>query len=100
MLHTITPGPTEFSADELQFVMKDYVDDLLELYDKGILIQTPAFPQGRRVRVILVAVCCDHPAMCRVCGFGEHRKEEGFCSRCEITHSDLKTEASMTNGNL
>jgi hypothetical protein len=88
----------EFSADELQPFMEDYVDDLLNLYENGIVIQTPRFPNGRRVRIILIAVCCDHPAMCRVCGFGDHRKEEGFCSRCKISHKDLRTEAAMTNG--
>jgi len=95
----MTPGPKEWSADELQFLMKEYVDELLKLYDEGVMVQTPLFPQGRRVRIILLAVCCDHPAMCRMCGFGDHRKEEGFCSRCNIIHKDLRTQAAMSNGN-
>jgi hypothetical protein len=35
-----------------------------------------------------------------VCGFGDHSKEEGFCSRCNISHSNLKTEAAMMNGGI
>lgn len=45
--------------------------------------------------MILVAVCCDHPALCKVCGFGGHRKEEGFCTRCHIKRSELKTRDAM-----
>ena len=98
LLCGMTPGPNEWNADELQYLIKSYVDNLLRLYDHGVMVQTPKFPQGRLVRIILIAVCCDHPALCRVCGFGDHRKEEGFCSRCKISHKDLKTEAAMRNG--
>ncbi|KAG2344684.1 hypothetical protein BDR05DRAFT_838504, partial [Suillus weaverae] len=69
LLYGITPGPKELNADELQFFMKNYIDDLLWLYDDGIFIKTESYPEGCHVRVILVVVCCDHPAMCKVCGF-------------------------------
>ncbi|KAG1851633.1 hypothetical protein DFJ58DRAFT_842116 [Suillus subalutaceus] len=91
----ITPGPKEFNSDQLQHFMKNYIDDLLKLYDDGILIKTPGYPSGRRIRVILVAVCCDHPTMCKVCGFGGHSKEEGFCTQCHIPKSKLSTEDAM-----
>ncbi|KAH9917859.1 hypothetical protein B0H21DRAFT_827671 [Amylocystis lapponica] len=94
----LTPGPKELTADELQHFMKEYITDLLQLYNEGIILKTPLFPQGRRVRVILLAVCCDHPALCRMAGFGDHNTKEGFCSRCKIKHADLKTEADMTIG--
>ncbi|KAA1479913.1 hypothetical protein DENSPDRAFT_789672 [Dentipellis sp. KUC8613] len=98
IIYGITPGPKEFSADELQYFMKNLVDDLIRLYEDGIFVKTPLYPQGQRIRVALIAVCCDHPAMCKVCGFGDHRKEEGFCSRCHIRHSQLRTKEAMTNG--
>jgi hypothetical protein len=63
------------------------------IYVSGIMLMT--YFSGRRVRVILVAVCCDHPAMCKVCGFGNHSKKEGFCSHCHIPQSELKTEDAM-----
>ncbi|KAG0694055.1 hypothetical protein DFH29DRAFT_764462, partial [Suillus ampliporus] len=72
MIFGITPGPKEFNLDQLQHFMKNYIDDLLKLYDDGILIKTPGYPSGRQIRVILVAVCCDHPAMCKVSSFGGH----------------------------
>ncbi|KAG1816313.1 uncharacterized protein BJ212DRAFT_1480762 [Suillus subaureus] len=62
---SIQDGPKELDSDQLQFFMKDYVDDLLQLYDKGIIIKTSKYPEGRHVYVILVAVCCNHPVMCK-----------------------------------
>jgi hypothetical protein len=53
---------------------------------------------GRRIRVILFAICCDHPALCRVCGFADHKHKRRFCTKCKIEHKDLKTEAGMMNG--
>src|SRR5882762_7040286 len=51
---------------------------------------------GRRVRVILLAVCCDHPALCKVCGFADHKSKQQFCHRCKITQADLATEPGMS----
>ncbi|KAG1861529.1 hypothetical protein DFJ58DRAFT_839673 [Suillus subalutaceus] len=65
LLGSYPPCPKELDSDQLQFFMKDYVDDLLWLYDEGIIIKTSKYPEGRCVRVILVAVCCDNPAMCK-----------------------------------
>ncbi|GJF00598.1 hypothetical protein PsYK624_168910 [Phanerochaete sordida] len=36
LLCGLTPGPSELNADELQFFMKAFVDDLLMLYERGI----------------------------------------------------------------
>ncbi|KAG1718381.1 uncharacterized protein EDB91DRAFT_1240882 [Suillus paluster] len=33
--------------------------------------------------------------MCKVCGFADHSKSEGFCTHCHIPHADLKTEQAM-----
>lgn len=51
---------------------------------------------GRRVCVILLAVCCDHPALCKVCGFADHKLKQQFCHRCKITQADLATESGMS----
>ena len=95
IIYGLTPGPTEWDADEIQVFQRRFVTDLVNLYDNGVLIKTPLFPEGRRVRVALIAVCCDHPAMCRMCGFGDHRTEKMFCTRCTLTHRELNTEAAM-----
>lgn len=42
----MTPGPKEPTGQQLQNYMKFIVDDLLKLYDDGIIFHTPAYPQG------------------------------------------------------
>ncbi|KIJ13114.1 hypothetical protein PAXINDRAFT_181417 [Paxillus involutus ATCC 200175] len=59
----MTPGPTEPTGPQLQNYLKVVVDDLLELYTHGVRYHTPLYPQGRLVRVVLLGVVCDHPAM-------------------------------------
>ncbi|KAG1724980.1 hypothetical protein EDB19DRAFT_2028707 [Suillus lakei] len=80
MLFGTTPGPKEFDSDELQFFVKNYVDDLIRLYEHGINVKTPNFPD----------------TLCKVCGFGGHHKEEGFCTRCHIKRSELQTKDAMS----
>lgn len=46
MVFGITPGPKEFDSDELQFFMKNYVDNLISLYENGIMVKTPNYPNG------------------------------------------------------
>ena len=46
-IYGITPGPKEFTTDELAFFMKSLVDDLIRLYDEGITIKTDDFPEGQ-----------------------------------------------------
>lgn len=55
---------------------------------------------GRRVHVILVAVCCDHPALCRVSGFADHSHATAFCTKCKIERDQLKTQTGITDGQL
>jgi hypothetical protein len=46
LISAMTPGPTEPTAEQLQHQLKLIVDDLLLLYDYGILVKTPLFPNG------------------------------------------------------
>ncbi len=43
----ITPGPKELTADELQFVLEADIDDKVKLFEEGVLVPTPRFPQGK-----------------------------------------------------
>ncbi|KAJ7470860.1 hypothetical protein FB451DRAFT_1472522 [Mycena latifolia] len=90
-------GPDRPDPDELRIgrSFAATVTDLLMLYDDGILVKTPKYPHGRRVRVILVAICCDHPAMCKMGGFSDHKANKFPCSRCEIPHDEIKTPAGL-----
>lgn len=40
------PGPTEPTADQLQHHLKVVVDQLIILYEEGILIKTAEYPDG------------------------------------------------------
>ena len=50
------------------------------------------------MRVILLAIICDHPAMCKVSGFADHAHNEAPCTKCEVTQAELFSEKSLTNG--
>ncbi|KAJ7753257.1 hypothetical protein B0H16DRAFT_1835472 [Mycena metata] len=90
LLTKLSLGPHGETSDEFQRGMAATVADLLMLYDEGIFVKTPKYPQGRRVRIILIAVCCDHPAMCVCGGFSDHRSKKFPC-----THDDIQTAAGM-----
>lgn len=53
---------------------------------------------GRLARVVLLAVVCDHPAMCKVSGLADHGHEEAPCGKCDVTREDLASESSLRNG--
>ncbi|KAF8527746.1 hypothetical protein JB92DRAFT_831460 [Gautieria morchelliformis] len=42
----MTAGPTEPTADQLQYQVEVVVGDLELLYTRGVLIKTPRFPEG------------------------------------------------------
>lgn len=46
MLYGITPGPKEWTSEELQFFVVNYVNDLIILFEQGVLVQTPKYPNG------------------------------------------------------
>ena len=46
LIAAMTPGPTEPTAEQLQNYLRILVDDLILLYENGILIKTPDFPDG------------------------------------------------------
>ncbi|KIJ09902.1 hypothetical protein PAXINDRAFT_86800, partial [Paxillus involutus ATCC 200175] len=91
----MTPGPQEPTGSQLQNYLKFIVDDLLKLYQEGIVYHTPGHPEGRRVRVVLLGVICDHPAMCKMCGFADHGHNEAPCPKCKVTKQDLFSDESL-----
>ncbi|KAJ6506558.1 hypothetical protein C8R45DRAFT_1208644 [Mycena sanguinolenta] len=70
-------GRKEPTAEQLQKYLKLIIDDLIVLYEDGIVIKTPEYPDRKRVRVVLVAIIADHPAM--------------------LTKEDFFTEESLRN---
>jgi len=111
------PGPTEPNATALQNYLKPIVDDLLVLYERGTVVQTDKHPNGERdtdtdllsllihsegipVRVALVGIIADHPAMVKICGFADHGHSISPCTKCTVSQEDIFTDESLRNGNL
>lgn len=46
ILCCMTPGPREPTAEQLQNYLKDIVDDLIMLYERGITVTSPEHPNG------------------------------------------------------
>ncbi|KAJ7753057.1 hypothetical protein DFH07DRAFT_774194 [Mycena maculata] len=70
LLTSLAPGPHEETADELQRSFAATVTDLLMLYDDGILVQTPKYPN-------------------------DHKSAKFPCPRCSITHDDIQTPSGL-----
>jgi hypothetical protein len=48
ILRAMTPWPNEPTAAQLQHLLKIIINDLLNLYDNGIVVQPAEYPDGRR----------------------------------------------------
>ncbi|KAL1698541.1 hypothetical protein EV121DRAFT_274362 [Schizophyllum commune] len=79
--------PTEPNGDQVQRFLRILVNELLRLWREGVVIKTTKYPQGRLVRVALVAVVCDKPAAHKLGGFASHN-HRCFCTLCWITQDD------------
>jgi len=54
--------------------------------------------EGRLVRVILLAICCDHPAMVKMAGFADHGHSQAPCPKCTVTKEELFSNKAIRNG--
>lgn len=114
ILSAMTPGPTEPTSEQLQNYLKLIVDDILMLYNEGIIVKTSEHPNGTnislpiqvgsqstysgiRVRVALVGIIADHPAMCKLCGFADHSHNKAPCTKCHVPRSEMFSEQSLQN---
>ena len=52
LLYGITPGPKEFTSEELQHFFVIHVDDLITLYENGILVKTAKYLTGLTFKCI------------------------------------------------
>ncbi|KAJ7739131.1 hypothetical protein B0H16DRAFT_1729525 [Mycena metata] len=78
LLSKLSPGPHDETADEFQRSMAEMVTNLLMLYDDGIFVKTPKYPNGRRAG-----------------GFSDHNAKKFPCTCCTIAHKDIKTPKGM-----
>ncbi len=94
----IIPGPKEPSPDQVQCYMRPLVNDLLHLWEDGIVIKTAKSPYGRCVHAVLLCIVCDAPAAHKLGGFGSH-SHTMFCTRCWVTLSQKhELEALQVGG--
>lgn len=93
------PGPKEQPPDEVQRFMRVFISELLRLWQHGVRIPTESCPEGRLVRVILIAVCCDKPAAHKLGGFGSH-SHTNFCTRDWIKQRQKATPEAFKEGSL
>ncbi|KAJ7443281.1 hypothetical protein FB451DRAFT_1190185 [Mycena latifolia] len=100
ILSGMPPGPTEPTSSQLQNYVKKHVDDLIMLHDEGIVIRPPEHPNGIRLRVALVGISADHPAMCKLCGFADHSHNEAPCTKCKVPRHEMFTNKSLRNGKI
>lgn len=47
MMFGISPGPTEANHEGLQNFSVEYIDDLVNLFEDGIIIKTRRYPLGK-----------------------------------------------------
>lgn len=91
------PGPKEQNPEEIQSFMHIFVNELLRLWKHGVRVRTRRFPDGRLVRVALVAIICDKPAAHKMGGYASH-SHRLFCTLCWIDQANLPTEDAFRAG--
>lgn len=113
LVSAMTPGPKEPNEEELQEYQVIIVDDLIILFYEGVTMKTadypngmllhpvvlklcPCFFSGRLVRVALVAICSDHPAMCKCMGCADHNHNNAPCHKCLATKAGFFTDAGLS----
>ncbi|TFK82411.1 hypothetical protein K466DRAFT_468385, partial [Polyporus arcularius HHB13444] len=85
----IIPGPREPSLDELNRVLTPLVDELLMLWTRGLYLTRTALRwMGRFVRVAMIPLVCDLPALRKAAGFAGH-SAKNFCSFCRLQKADI-----------
>ncbi|MBW0546050.1 hypothetical protein O181_085765 [Austropuccinia psidii MF-1] len=82
-LYAIITGPKEPSLDQMSSILE------LQILCNGIWFSnTHDFPQGRLIRVALLPLIADFPALRKVAAFASHLANK-FCSFCNITKVEI-----------
>ncbi|MBW0544648.1 hypothetical protein O181_084363 [Austropuccinia psidii MF-1] len=71
-LYAIIPGPKEPSLDQMNSILEPLVIELQMLWNGIWFSNTHDFPQGRLIRVALLPLIADLPALRKVAGFASH----------------------------
>ncbi len=76
----IIPGPSEPPL-HMNSYLKPLVDELNQLWERGIQVTCPDLPQPITLKAVLICAACDIPACRKVLGFCGHMSKLG-CSKC------------------
>ncbi len=95
----ILPSPKEANYDQVQRYLRVLVNELIRLWQDGVMIQTPQFPDGRLVRITLVALVCDKPVAHKLAGFSSHGHTH-FCTKCWIKQVNKAMPAAYEKNGL
>src|SRR5260370_35394320 len=71
------------------------INDLLHLWEEGILVSTPKNPNGRQIHAVLLCIVCDVTAAHKLGGFGSH-SHMLFCPCCWIAISNKQELTVLT----
>jgi hypothetical protein len=94
LLTGIILGPKEPSPDQVQRYMRPLINDLLRLWEDGIIVKMPRNSNGQRVQVALLCVICDAPAAHKLGGFGSH-SHTLFCTQCWVNLGSKQDAAAL-----
>ncbi|OJT02580.1 hypothetical protein TRAPUB_6902, partial [Trametes pubescens] len=85
----IIPGPHEPHLHQLNHLLRPLVDELLELWHRGIQVEhTATRASGRLIRAAVIPLVCDLPALRKTAGFAGHSSQH-FCSFCPLPKDDI-----------
>lgn len=85
----LIPGPKEPQVHEINHLLRPLVDELFQLWHRGIhLSRTVRRETGRLVRAAVIPLVCDLPALRKTAGFA-HYASSNFCSFCRLQRQDM-----------
>jgi len=83
------PGPKEPVKEQLSHLLDPIVDQLLELYVKGIwLTKTCEYPNGRHCYALLLFLITDRLGAQKVSGLAAHNSK-WFCYCCQLPRKEI-----------
>ncbi len=85
----IIPGPREPKLHQLNHLLGPLVDELLTLWTRGLYLTRTAHRwMGRLIRVAMIPLVCDLPALRKTVGLSGHSSDQ-FCSFCRLPKREI-----------
>ncbi|KAJ8457610.1 hypothetical protein ONZ51_g11431 [Trametes cubensis] len=83
-LAAIIPGPKEPSLHQLNHLMRPLVNELMTFWTRGLYLKRTALRFfGLLLRIAVIPLVCDLPALRKTAGFAGHSSKH-FCSFCRL----------------